>query len=66
VLDAAPGTVLQTFTIVTCAASAAIAPLHDRMPVIVPRAHESAWLDPSADPQSLLVPYAGELRISSA
>jgi putative SOS response-associated peptidase YedK len=65
-VDAAEGTVIQTFTIVTCAASAAIAPLHDRMPVIVPRAHEAAWLDPATDPQALLVPYGGELRICGA
>ena len=38
---------LRTCTILTTAASSAIAPLHDRMPVILDRDAESAWLEPS-------------------
>jgi putative SOS response-associated peptidase YedK len=41
------GRKLRTCTIVTTAANAAIAPLHDRMPVILARADEPAWLDSS-------------------
>jgi putative SOS response-associated peptidase YedK len=37
---------LRTCTILTTAASTAIAPLHDRMPVILDRDAESAWLEP--------------------
>jgi putative SOS response-associated peptidase YedK len=36
---------IRSCSIVTCPANAAVAPLHDRMPVILPRAHEQAWLD---------------------
>jgi putative SOS response-associated peptidase YedK len=38
---------LRTCTILTTAASSAIASLHDRMPVILDAESESAWLDPS-------------------
>jgi putative SOS response-associated peptidase YedK len=37
---------LRTCTILTTAASSAIAPLHDRMPVILDRDAEAAWLEP--------------------
>jgi putative SOS response-associated peptidase YedK len=49
---------LRTCTILTTAASSAIAPLHDRMPVILDRAAESAWLasgQPAARLRELLV-----------
>jgi putative SOS response-associated peptidase YedK len=35
---------LRSCTIITTAANSAIAPVHDRMPVILPRASESLWL----------------------
>ena len=38
---------LRTCTILTTAASSAIAPLHDRMPVILEPGAEAAWLEPS-------------------
>jgi putative SOS response-associated peptidase YedK len=47
------GSKLRTCTILTTAANAAIAPLHDRMPVILERRNESAWLDTSAPPGEL-------------
>jgi putative SOS response-associated peptidase YedK len=37
--------VLRTCTIITRPANAAVAALHDRMPVILDPAHEAAWLD---------------------
>jgi putative SOS response-associated peptidase YedK len=40
------GAALRTCTILTAAANAAIASLHDRMPVILAPQHERAWLDP--------------------
>jgi putative SOS response-associated peptidase YedK len=36
---------VRSCTIVTTAANASIAPLHDRMPVILVRANEDVWLD---------------------
>jgi putative SOS response-associated peptidase YedK len=39
------GSRLRTCAIITTAANAAIAPLHDRMPVILARDAESEWLD---------------------
>jgi putative SOS response-associated peptidase YedK len=44
---------LRTCTILTTAASTAIAPLHDRMPVILAPDAESAWLEPSQPPARL-------------
>jgi putative SOS response-associated peptidase YedK len=38
---------LRSCTILTTAANSAIAPLHDRMPVILSPEHEHEWLDPS-------------------
>jgi putative SOS response-associated peptidase YedK len=38
---------LRTCAILTTAANATVAPLHDRMPVILANEHERAWLDPS-------------------
>ena len=40
-----------------------MAPVHDRMPVIVPRALESAWLDPTLTPaevDAMLVAYPAD------
>jgi putative SOS response-associated peptidase YedK len=47
------GHTLRTCTILTTAANAAIAPLHDRMPVILAPEAESAWLEPSDSPERL-------------
>lgn len=50
------------FTIVTCAPHGAIAHVHDRMPVILSRDGEAAWLDPQipfAQVAALLIPFAG-------
>ena len=59
------GTVVESCTIVVTTANATIAPLHDRMPVILARADEARWLDPAlTDLQPLLVPCAPErLRV---
>jgi len=56
---------LETFTILTTDANAALRPLHDRMPVILDPADYALWLDPTAvDPalvQPLLVPAPDDL-----
>lgn len=57
--NAPDGTVLSTFAVVTTAASAPMAFVHDRMPVMLPRADEERWLDPGLDRaelETLLVP----------
>jgi putative SOS response-associated peptidase YedK len=41
------GEALQTFTIVTRDADDTMAHLHHRMPVVLARADEQAWLDPA-------------------
>jgi len=53
------GRTLRTCTILTTAASSAIAPLHDRMPVILAAGAESAWLEPSRPPDRLRELLAG-------
>ena len=58
---AADGGTLRSCTILTQPANDAIAPLHDRMPVILPAENESAWLDPATrlgDLPELLVALA--------
>ncbi len=44
---------LRTCTILTTAANALLAGLHDRMPVILERGAEPAWLDPSTPAEQL-------------
>ena len=51
--DENEGRTLRTCTILTTAANSAIAPLHDRMPVILERGAESAWLEHSQTPDRL-------------
>jgi putative SOS response-associated peptidase YedK len=53
--DPATGEVRRTFTIVTTQANEAVAPLHDRMPVVLPRDAWAIWLQPrSVDPSELV------------
>jgi putative SOS response-associated peptidase YedK len=58
--DRESGEGVTSYTIVTCAANAAIAPLHDRMPVILREADYARWLDPATDAQPLLAPFDAE------
>jgi putative SOS response-associated peptidase YedK len=44
---------IRSCTILTRAANSAIADLHDRMPIILPRDGEAAWLDASTAPAQL-------------
>jgi len=56
--------VIETCAILTTTANAILAPIHDRMPVILPAGEYDRWLDPSLkDPGSLeplLVPFPPE------
>ena len=53
--------------ILTTQPNSLVAPVHDRMPVIIPRGAYGPWLDPTrelAELLSLLEPYPAELMIS--
>jgi putative SOS response-associated peptidase YedK len=53
----ADDTVVRSCTIITCPANELVAPIHDRMPVILAPADHARWLDPAAtDGRSLLAP----------
>lgn len=55
----AEGRELRSFTIITTTPNADMAPVHDRMPVIIPPDKRAAWLDPRTSPvdiQAMLVP----------
>ena len=58
----ADGSELETMAILTVSANRAVAPIHDRMPVIVKPAYYDEWLDPQSDTdrlEQLLRPYGG-------
>ncbi len=44
---------LESFTIITTEAAAVIAPIHDRMPVILDVTDYDQWLDPASKPEPL-------------
>ena len=56
------GNVVPSCTIITTEANDFLAPIHNRMPVILPRDAEGVWLDPdvkdSASLTSILAPYS--------
>ena len=64
--DPASGEPLESCAIVTTTPNELAATVHDRMPVLLPRARYDAWLDPAAGPSELaplLAPYpAGEME----
>jgi len=55
------GVTVSTYTIITCDANSLVAPVHERMPVILSRPGEERWLDPNPvtpeDLKKILVPY---------
>lgn len=59
----------QTFTIITVPPNSLIEPHHDRMPAILDRRDEAAWIDPATDwrsaPQMLRSQPAAELRLDA-
>jgi putative SOS response-associated peptidase YedK len=55
------GEVLDTCTIVTTQANELLMPVHDRMPLIIPREQHARWLDPAFDDVAdLIVPYPSD------
>ncbi len=69
--DAALGTVgdpdgwLRTCTILTTTANAALAPIHDRMPVVLPEPAWADWLDPDLTDPGALLPLLGPAPATS-
>lgn len=64
---------VRTFTVITTEANAVVAPVHDRMPVILPEKRLDAWLDGPPDkrllapaPDELLVPSLASTRVNKA
>lgn len=47
------GAWLETCTILTTTPNTLVSPIHNRMPVIVPRSDYGVWLDPAASPGDL-------------
>lgn len=66
----ADGEILATCAIITTAANSVVAPLHDRMPAILPPADYARWLDPAQRDavalSALLRPWPSELMDSYA
>jgi putative SOS response-associated peptidase YedK len=54
------GNVLRSCTIITCPPNALVAPVHNRMPVILDPADHARWLDPAAGGRDLLKPCPAE------
>jgi putative SOS response-associated peptidase YedK len=55
--DQASAEWIRTFTILTTKPNDIVAPLHDRMPLILEPRDYDHWLDPECDPASLIQPY---------
>jgi putative SOS response-associated peptidase YedK len=55
---------VETYTIVTTAANAQMAPIHHRMPLIVSARHYAQWLDATQEAGALLAPWPVGLSLS--
>jgi putative SOS response-associated peptidase YedK len=55
---------LRTFTILTTKPNEVVAPLHNRMPVILAPGDYDEWLDTETDPAALIKPYAAGEMVS--
>jgi putative SOS response-associated peptidase YedK len=62
--DEATGEIQESCTIITTTPNTLVAPVHDRMPVILSAGAERVWLDPTSSKEhalSLLEPYPADL-----
>jgi putative SOS response-associated peptidase YedK len=59
------GGVLETFTIVNCAAGPFMARVHSRTPVVVAPADYGAWLDPAVEPHHLIKPPPDDFFVTT-
>lgn len=48
------GEMIETYTVITTQANEFMAPIHDRMPVILGKTDWEAWLEPTVDNRLLL------------
>lgn len=53
--SAPDGTQIESCTLITTESNSLTRPVHDRMPVIIPPADYSTWLDPHSDSPALLM-----------
>lgn len=64
------GSILETCAVITTAANELMAPIHDRMPVIIPREYHERWLDPEIQlprlVNDLMKPFASHLMCKQA
>jgi putative SOS response-associated peptidase YedK len=63
------GELVESCTIITTRPNELVVPVHDRMPVILPREFETDWLDPGVSKEhalSVLEPYAAEAMVAVA
>ncbi len=51
-----PGGLVESCTILTTTANELVRPVHDRMPVILPERHRTAWLDAGLQDAGEVVP----------
>jgi putative SOS response-associated peptidase YedK len=61
------GEIVESCTIITTRPNELVAPVHDRMPVILPTDAEAVWLDPAISKEhalSLLEPYPADLLLA--
>ena len=59
------GEPVDSCAIITTVPNETCSPVHDRMPVILPRQEYRAWLDPAASPEmlrSMLAPWPGPMQ----
>jgi putative SOS response-associated peptidase YedK len=66
-IDEESGEIIESCTIITTQPNELVAPVHDRMPVILPAVAESVWLDPATSKEhalSLLEPYPAKLMVA--
>jgi putative SOS response-associated peptidase YedK len=65
--DDETGEIIESCTIITTRPNELVAPVHDRMPVILRADAESIWLDPTISKEhtlSLLEPYPADLMVA--
>jgi putative SOS response-associated peptidase YedK len=66
--DEATGETLESCTVITTSPNELVAPVHDRMPVILPRDLEDVWLDPGLPREhavELLQPFDARLMVAA-
>lgn len=65
--DKETGEIIESAAIITTRANELVAPVHDRMPVILPREAEELWVDPDAAGEEavrVLEPYPAWLMLA--